>query len=337
MIEAKQLIKQFGKLRALDGLSIQAPEGSIYGLVGPNGAGKSTLIRCLTGVYRPEQGAVTLDGETVWENPGVKRKIACIPDEIFYFPQASIAGMADFYAGIYPTFDRELFRRLGQVFELPKGSPIRRFSKGMQKQAAFWLAISIRPEVLILDEPVDGLDPVMRRQVWQLLLSDVSQLTSGVNTNVSNYMFGSILTVSRTDAILSVILCVAVIICFTLLYPRIFAITFDETFARATGAKAGAYNTLLAVLTAVTVVLGMRMMGALLISSLIIFPPLAAMRVFRSFRSVTVCSAVFSVVCFVVGMTVSYALETPSGASVVCVNIIAFGVFAAAGKLLYRG
>lgn len=175
MIEAKQLIKQFGKLRALDGLSIQAPEGSIYGLVGPNGAGKSTLIRCLTGVYRPEQGAVTLDGEPVWENPGVKRKIACIPDEIFYFPQASIAGMADFYAGIYPTFDRELFRRLGQVFELPKGSPIRRFSKGMQKQAAFWLAISIRPEVLILDEPVDGLDPVMRRQIMRMILDDVAE------------------------------------------------------------------------------------------------------------------------------------------------------------------
>ena len=185
MIEAKQLIKQFGKLRALDGLSIQVPEGSIYGLVGPNGAGKSTLIRCLTGVYRPEQGAVTLDGEPVWENPGVKRKMACIPDEIFYFPQASIAGMADFYAGIYPTFDRELFRRLGQVFELPKGSPIRRFSKGMQKQAAFWLAISIRPEVLILDEPVDGLDPVMRRQVWQLLLSDVSQ--NGTTVLVSSH------------------------------------------------------------------------------------------------------------------------------------------------------
>ena len=185
MIEAKSLIKQFGKLRALDGLSIQVPEGSIYGLVGPNGAGKSTLIRCLTGVYRPEQGAVTLDGEPVWENPGVKRKIACIPDEIFYFPQASIAGMADFYAGIYPTFDRELFRRLGQVFELPKGSPIRRFSKGMQKQAAFWLAISIRPEVLILDEPVDGLDPVMRRQVWQLLLSDVSQ--NGTTVLVSSH------------------------------------------------------------------------------------------------------------------------------------------------------
>ena len=161
----------------------------------------------------------------------------------------------------------------------------------------------------------------------------VISLTSGVNTNVSNYMFGSILTVSRSDAALSVILCAAVLVSFTLFYPRLFAVTFDETFARATGAGAGIYNTLLAVLTAVTVVLGMRMMGALLISSLIIFPPLAAMRVFRSFKSVTVCSAVLSVVCFVIGMTASYALETPSGASVVCADILAFAAFALAGRV----
>ena len=161
----------------------------------------------------------------------------------------------------------------------------------------------------------------------------VISLTSGVNTNVSNYMFGSFLTVSRSDAALSVILCAAVLVSFTLFYPRLFAVTFDETFARATGAGAGIYNTLLAVLTAVTVVLGMRMMGALLISSLIIFPPLAAMRVFRSFKSVTVCSAVLSVVCFVIGMTASYALETPSGASVVCADILAFAAFALAGRV----
>lgn len=161
----------------------------------------------------------------------------------------------------------------------------------------------------------------------------VISLTSGVNTNVSNYMFGSILTVSRSDAALSVILCAAVLVSFTLFYPRLFAVTFDETFARATGAGAGIYNTLLAVLTAVTVVLGMRMMGALLISSLIIFPPLAAMRVFRSFKSVTVCSAVLSVACFVTGMTASYALETPSGASVVCADILAFAAFALVGRV----
>ena len=159
----------------------------------------------------------------------------------------------------------------------------------------------------------------------------VISLTSGANTNVSNYMFGSILTVSRADAWLSAALCAAVLACYTLFYPRIFAVTFDETFMRATGGKAGRYNMLLAVLTAVTVVLGMRMMGALLISSLIIFPPLAAMRVFRSFKSVTLCSAALSVVCFVIGMTASYALETPSGASVVCADILAFAAFAAVG------
>lgn len=164
----------------------------------------------------------------------------------------------------------------------------------------------------------------------------VISLTSGVNTNVSNYMFGSILTISGSDAVLSVILCAAVLVVFTLFYPRIFAVTFDETFASATGTKAEGYNMLLAILTAITVVLGMRMMGALLISSLIIFPALSAMRVFRSFRSVTVCSAVLSVVCFTLGMTLSYALETPSGASVVAVNIIAFALFALAGKLLRR-
>ncbi|MGI6025537.1 MAG: metal ABC transporter permease [Candidatus Scatomorpha sp.] len=164
----------------------------------------------------------------------------------------------------------------------------------------------------------------------------VISLTSGVNTNVSNYMFGSILTISGSDAVLSVILCAAVLVVFTLFYPRIFAVTFDETFARATGTKAEGYNMLLAILTAITVVLGMRMMGALLISSLIIFPALSAMRVFRSFRSVTVCSAVLSVVCFTLGMTLSYALETPSGASVVAVNIIAFAIFALAGRLLRR-
>lgn len=164
----------------------------------------------------------------------------------------------------------------------------------------------------------------------------VISLTSGVNTNVSNYMFGSILTISGSDAVLSVILCAAVLVVFTLFYPRIFAVTFDETFARATGTKAEGYNMLLAILTAITVVLGMRMMGALLISSLIIFPALSAMRVFRSFRSVTVCSAVLSVVCFTLGMTLSYTLETPSGASVVAVNIIAFALFVLAGRLLRR-
>lgn len=157
----------------------------------------------------------------------------------------------------------------------------------------------------------------------------VISLTSGMNTDVSNYMFGSILSLSGTDAILSIVLSAMVLLMFVLLYPRIFAVTFDESFARATGTRAQLYNTLIAVLTAVTVVVGMRMMGALLISSLIIFPALTSMRVCRSFKSVVLCSAAVSVLCFLIGMTASYVFELPSGASVVIVNLLAFLVFSA--------
>ena len=153
----------------------------------------------------------------------------------------------------------------------------------------------------------------------------VVSVTRGMNTEVTSYLFGSILSLSRGDTVLSVVLSLAVLAVFLLLYPRLFAVTFDETFARATGTRADLYNTLLAVLTAVTVVLGMRMMGALLISSLIIFPALGAMKICRSFRGVVICAAVISVVCFLFGMTASYVFETPSGASVVIADLIAFG------------
>lgn len=152
-------------------------------------------------------------------------------------------------------------------------------------------------------------------------------LTTGMNTEVSSYMFGSILSLSRSDAILSVILSAAVLALFILFYPRIFAVTFDETFTTATGTNTKLYNMLLAVLTAVTVVIGMRMMGALLISSLIIFPALSAMKVCKSFKSVIVCAAVISVVCFVAGVCASYFLETPTGASIVVADLAAFGFF----------
>ena len=164
----------------------------------------------------------------------------------------------------------------------------------------------------------------------------VVSVKTGMNTDVSNYMFGSILSLSKADAVLSIVLSAVVLLMFVLLYPRIFAVTFDETFARATGTKSQLLNTVIAVLTAVTVVIGMRMMGALLISSLIIFPALTAMRLCRSFRSVVLCSAAVSVVCFVLGMTASYALELPSGASVVIVNIIAFLLFSIASLLKRR-
>ena len=174
MIELKNVTKSFGKFKALDDLTMSVPKGSVYGLVGPNGAGKSTAIRLMTGIYRPDSGSVTLEGMPIYENPVNKVRMGYIPDDIFYFPSASMEEMKSFYKGIYPQFDEELYKRLFEVFQLPKKSPIRRFSKGMQKQAAFHLSICTRPEMLILDEPVDGLDPVMRRQVWSLILSDVA-------------------------------------------------------------------------------------------------------------------------------------------------------------------
>ena len=175
MLQIKNVTKCFGEFKALDNLSMTVPRGTVYGLVGPNGAGKSTAIRLLTGVYTPDRGEITMDSQPVYENTAVKERIGYIPDEIFYFPSATLEDMRTYYRGLYPKFDDELFDRLYEIFNLPKKSPIRRFSKGMQKQAAFHLAICCRPEVLILDELVDGLDPVMRRQVWSLILSDVAE------------------------------------------------------------------------------------------------------------------------------------------------------------------
>jgi ABC-2 type transport system ATP-binding protein len=175
MLELKNVTKTFGKFTALQDLTMTVPRGAVYGLVGPNGAGKTTAIRHLTGVYRPDSGEILMDGQQIYENPALKARIGYIPDEIFYFPSATLEDMRKYYQGIYPTFDQELFNRLQDIFQLPPKGQLRRFSKGMQKQAAFHLTLCIRPDVLILDEPVDGLDPVMRRQVWSLLLSDVAQ------------------------------------------------------------------------------------------------------------------------------------------------------------------
>ena len=175
MLKLENVTKTFGEFKALDELTLSVPKGAVYGLIGPNGAGKSTAIRLLTGVYRPDSGSITMEGVGIYENPALKSRIGYIPDDIFYFPSASLEEMHRYYRGIYPNFDEDLFHRLYEVFQLPNKGQLRRFSKGMQKQAAFHLAICTRPDVLILDEPVDGLDPVMRRQVWSLLLSEVAQ------------------------------------------------------------------------------------------------------------------------------------------------------------------
>ena len=184
MLELKNVTKTFGNFTALDNLTMTVPQGAVYGLVGPNGAGKSTAIRHMLGVYRPDSGSVTLEGMPVWENPVVKARMGSIPDDVFYYPSATLEDMRKFYRGIYPRFDDALFDRLKEVFNLPKGQ-IRRFSKGMQKQAAFQLTLCCRPDVLILDEPVDGLDPVMRRQVMGLILSDVAQ--NGTTVLISSH------------------------------------------------------------------------------------------------------------------------------------------------------
>lgn len=185
MIDIRGLVKSYGSFRALDGLDATVPKGAVYGLVGPNGAGKSTLIRHLAGIYRQDAGELLIDGEPVYENPAVKGRIAYIPDDVFYFGQAGVGDMMRFYRDMYRSFDKQRFDALGELFHIDPKLPIRRLSKGMQKQAAFWLALSIRPEILILDEPVDGLDPVMRRQVWRELLHDVSE--NGTTVLVSSH------------------------------------------------------------------------------------------------------------------------------------------------------
>ena len=175
MIEVKQLVKSFGGFKALDGVDMHVKRGAIYGLVGPNGAGKSTLIRHITGAYRADGGEVHIDGEDVFENRIAKSKFAYIPDELFYFMQADTMEMKRFYEGIYPDFDAKLFYKLQEFFPtIDVKRNIRRLSKGMQKQVAFWLSICCKPQLMILDEPVDGLDPVMRRQIWSIIMSEVA-------------------------------------------------------------------------------------------------------------------------------------------------------------------
>jgi ABC-2 type transport system ATP-binding protein len=185
MIGTEHIYKSFDGVTVLEDLSLSVPQGAVYGLVGPNGAGKTTVIRNITGIYRPDSGTVTIGGEPVYENPKAKARIAYIPDEIYFFPQASIRDMMRFYRGVHPGFSVERYSKLREAFSLDEKRPMRRLSRGMQKQAAFWLAMSLRPDVLILDEPVDGLDPVMRRQVWSLVLADAAE--RGMTVLVSSH------------------------------------------------------------------------------------------------------------------------------------------------------
>ena len=187
MIKAEHIIKHFDGFPALKGASLHVSPGSIYGLVGPNGAGKSTIIRHLAGIYKEDAGSILIAGEPVYENPSVKMKIAYIPDDIFYFPQANTLDMRNFYRGIYKNFDNTLLHKLAEYFpKIDVKRNIRSLSKGMQKQVAFWLSISCQPDILILDEPVDGLDPVMRKQIWSILMKDVADRNTTVLVSSHN-------------------------------------------------------------------------------------------------------------------------------------------------------
>ena len=186
MIEARNLVKSFEQTRALDGLTLTVPDGAVYGLVGPNGAGKSTLIRHLTGIYRQDEGELLINGEPVYENTAVKKTIAGIPDEIPYWSQATVDDMMRFYASVYPGFDRPYYENLGKALELDGKRMMRKLSKGQQKMAAFRFALAQRPDILVLDEPLDGLDPVNRRTVWGLILGDVAERGTSVLVSSHN-------------------------------------------------------------------------------------------------------------------------------------------------------
>jgi len=185
MIEIKDLKKSFDGFFALNGVNATVEKGSVYGLVGPNGAGKTTLIKHLAGIFIPDCGSITIDGQPVYENVAVKSKMFYIPDEIYFFPQASVLDMKKYYESIYPSFDEDRFQKLREVFPINPKKNLKRFSRGMQKQAAFWLGICLKPDIMLLDEPVDGLDPVMRRKVWSVLLQDVAE--RGMTVFVSSH------------------------------------------------------------------------------------------------------------------------------------------------------
>ncbi len=174
MIKAENVIKKFGDFKALDSMSLHAKKGSVYGLIGPNGAGKTTFIKALMGVYKTDEGTITVDGLDAFSDISVKRRMIYISDDLFYYPTYSILDTAKYYAGLYPEWSWEDFEKMKEIFKINVKRKVRRLSKGMQKQVAFWLGMSARPDVMILDEPVDGLDPVMRRNVWKLMLQAVS-------------------------------------------------------------------------------------------------------------------------------------------------------------------
>lgn len=175
MIDIQNLTKQFDGFVALKNASLKIEKGSVFGIVGPNGSGKTTLIKCLCGVYRTNFGMIKIDGQEVYDNSKVKEKIAYIPDDLYFPATYTPRDMARFYSSMFPSFSWEKYTELGALFRLDEKKRVAHFSKGMQKQVAFWICMSCCPDVIILDEPVDGLDPVMRKKVWSVILQEVEK------------------------------------------------------------------------------------------------------------------------------------------------------------------
>lgn len=173
MIQVKDITKHYEKFKALDNISLHVRKGTIYGLVGANGAGKTTILNHICGVLRGESGEILINGVSVYENENAKKTVLSIADDWYYYPTFTIKKMAGFYKDIYHSFNKERYEKIKEVFKIDEKRQIRKLSKGMKKQVAFWLALSAMPDVLILDEPLDGLDPVMRKQVLGLVIQDV--------------------------------------------------------------------------------------------------------------------------------------------------------------------
>jgi ABC-2 type transport system ATP-binding protein len=175
MIEVKGVTKNYRKKRAVDNLFLSVKKGSIYGLLGSNGAGKTSLLKMIAGIYRPLSGSITIDKEPVYENTFVKERIVFITDLLYFFPNYTIEQSAAYYKGMYPKWSDQRFSQLQNVFRLDLKQKVHRLSKGMKRQVSFWLALSSMPDVLILDEPIDGLDPVMRKKIKNLLFQEVAE------------------------------------------------------------------------------------------------------------------------------------------------------------------
>ncbi|WP_044747741.1 ABC transporter ATP-binding protein [Bacillus alveayuensis] len=175
MIKISNVRKEFEDLEVIKGLTLHIQKGSIYGLLGSNGAGKTTLLKLMAGIYKQDAGDILINDEPVFENVNVKKKLIFMPDALYFFPHTTIQQMAHFYKNIYPSWNEERFQKLKEVFQIDVHKKIHRLSKGMQRQVAFWLAFSAMPDVFVLDEPLDGLDAVMRQKVKNLLVQDVAE------------------------------------------------------------------------------------------------------------------------------------------------------------------